>query len=222
MKKSVLFIFILAICSFTLVQIDKEQLALDVSKADTKNLEKLKDFIWKQHSTTTVKGEVKGTVIKEISFNEKGEVQINQVGEESSEKDKRGIKGKVQKNKKESTMKYVEKALQLSIAYTYMSKGQLLDFFEKAEVTEVDDTYQITGENVLVKGDKLTVIVEKSTNLFIIKKFSSMLDQDPLEGEIKFNKFSSGISYASFSTIDLPAQGMMIHTTNKDHSQRID
>jgi hypothetical protein len=37
-------------------QIDKEKLALDVSKADAANLEKLKGYIWKRYSSAKVGG----------------------------------------------------------------------------------------------------------------------------------------------------------------------
>ena len=177
MKKLFLSIFVVAIGSMAFAQIDKEQLALDVSKADAANTEKLKAFIWKRHSTTTVKGEIKATLINEVSFNENGEIQVTTVGGETSVKKKPGIRGRIQQNTMENNLEYVEKALKLSLAYTYMSKGQLLDFFEKSTITEKQGVIEVIGENIYVQGDKLTVLVDAETKLFIDKKFSSMLDE---------------------------------------------
>ena len=213
---------ILTICALSFAQIDKEQFALDVSKADAANTEKLKAFIWKRHSTATVKGEVKATVVNEVSFNENGEIQVNTVDAETTAKDKRGIRGRIQDNAMEDNMDYVGKALQLALSYTYMSKGQLLDFFEKSTITEKDGTMEVAGENVLTQGDKLTVIVDAETKLFINKKFSSKLGEDPIDGEIKYEKFSTGIVHGSETIMNLPGKNAVINAKNQDYSQRVE
>lgn len=208
--------------TFCYAQIDKEQLALDVSKAEAANIEMLKAFIWKKNSTTTVKGEVKASVINEVSFNEKGELQVTQVGGESNVKQKRGLRGKVQQSTMENNVEYVEKALQLSVAYAYMSKGQLLDFFEKATVTRNDDIIELSAQNVYVQGDRLTVQVEAATKLFLYKRFTSKLEEDPINCEIKYDKFSSGVSHVTETIINLAGKDAVITSVNKDYSQRIE
>ncbi len=112
-------------------QIDKEQLALTISKADDANTEKLKAYIWKRKSDVSIGGEHKLTTLTEFSFDEQGKLQAKMVDAESSVKQKPGLRGKVQQNAAEDKMDYVGKALELSLAYTYMTKGQLLDFFGK-------------------------------------------------------------------------------------------
>ena len=51
-------------------------------------------------------------------------------------KQKPGLRSKAQQSAAEDKADYVCKALELSLAYTYMTKGQLIDFFTKATVTE--------------------------------------------------------------------------------------
>lgn len=210
-----------SICFFAFGQIDPDQFALDVSKADAANTEQLKAFIWKRNSTATVEGAVKSTVINEVSFDENGDIQVTPVSAESNVKQKPGLRGRTQQNAMEDNMDYVEKALELAIAYTYMSKGQLLDFFGKSKITEVGDTYEIAGGNIFVQGDTLTVVVEKATNLFVSKKFSTLLDQDPMEGEINYAKFSSGVNHVTDTKISLAAKNAVIDAKNQDYSQRI-
>ena len=221
MKKLFFLLVILLESVVLFAQLDKEQLALDVSNAEAANTEKLKAFIWKRHSTATVDGEVKATVITEFKFDDNGELQTDQVGGESNVKQKRGIRGRIQQNAMENNLEYIEKALQLALAYTYMSKGQLLDFFEKGTVTEKGNTIEVTAGNVYMEGDSLTVLLNKETKLFINKKFSSMVDEDPIDGEIKYDTFSSGISHGSETILNLPAKKAIIEAENKDYSQRI-
>lgn len=221
MKKLIFSMFALAICSLAMAQIDIEQLALDVAKADAANIEQLEAFIWKRYSTATVDGEEKATIISEVSFDADGKIQVTQVGGETSVKKKAGIRGRVQQNAIEDNMDYVEQSLEMALAYTYMSKGQLLDFFEKSKLSEVGETYVIAGSDVYMEGDSLTVTVEKATLLFLDKKFSSKVGEDPIDGEIKYAKFSSGISHGNETVMNLPGKKAVINAKNQDYSQRI-
>ena len=220
MKKLLLFIFLIPamLCS---AQIDKDQLALAINKADEANTEQLKAFIWKRKADVYVENVLKLTTITEFSFNQAGELETKIIDSESSVKKKGGIRGMVQENAAEDKMDYVGKALDLSLAYTYMTKGQLIDFFGKAAVTEKDGIIEATAENVYVEGDKLTVRVEAATNLFLSKKFSSLLGKDPVDGEVKYEKFSSGVNHGSTTLLNMPAQKMKIDAVNQDYSQRV-
>lgn len=216
---------LILICLFPAIvcsgQIDKDQLALAVNKADEANTEKLKEFIWKRKSDVSVDGAVKLTTITEFSYDATGKLQAKIVDAESSVKQKPGIRGKIQENAAEDKMDYVGKALELSLAYTYMTKGQLIDFFGKATVTEKGGIIEATGGDVYVKGDKLTILIDAATKLYLNKKFSSFLGKDPIDGEIKYEKFSSGVNHGSSTILNMPAQKMKIDAKNQDYSQRV-
>ncbi len=219
--KKLLFLVCLIPSIYCSAQIDKDQLALTINKADEANTEKLKAFIWKRKSDVSVEGTLKLTTITEFSFDEAGKLQAKMVDAQSSVKQKPGIRGKMQESAAEDKMDYVGKALELSLAYTYMTKGELIDFFGKATVTEANGIITATGENVKVKGDKLTVLVEAATNLYLSKKFSSLLGKDPIDGEIKYEKFSSGVNHGSVTLLNMPAQKTKIDAKNQDYSQRV-
>jgi hypothetical protein len=202
-------------------QVDKEQLALAISKADEANTKQLMQFIWKRKSDVSIDGAVKLTTITEFSFDDTGKLQAKMVDAESSVKQKPGLRGKAQESAAEDKSEYVQKALELAMAYTFMTKGQLLDFFGKATVTEKDGIIEATGGDVYVKGDKLTILIEQKTNLFTKKTFSSFLGKDPVDGEINYEKFSSGVSHGSTTVLNMPAQKMKIDAKNHDYSQRV-
>lgn len=214
-------LFLLLVVSSTVPAQDNEQLALTISKADQANTEKLMQYIWKRKSDVSVDGQVKLTTLTEFSFDAAGKLQAKIVDAESSVKQKRGVRGQIQQSAVEDKMEYVQKALALATAYTFMSKGQLLDFFSKATVNQKDGVIEATAENVYVQGDKLTVWVDEKTNLFTKKKFSSLLGKDAIDGEINYEKFSSGINHGSTTVLNMPAQKMKIDAKNQDYSQRI-
>lgn len=197
------------------------QLALAISKADDANTEKLKAYIWKRKSDVFVNESLKLTTLTEFSFDDQGKLQAKMIDAESSVEQKRGLRGRAQKSAAEDKLDYVSKALELSLAYTFMTKGQLLDFFSKAVVTEKDGIIEATAENVYVKGDKLTIHVDAKTFLYIDKKFSSLIGKDAIDGEISFEKFSSGVSHGSVTVLNMPAQKMKINAANQDYTQRV-
>lgn len=220
MKKTLL-ISLLLVSTLVQAQIDKDQLALTISKADDANTEKLKAYIWKRKSAVSIDGQLKLTTITEFSFDEKGVLQAKMIDAETSVKKKPGLRGKMQENAAEDKMDYVGKSLDLALSYTFMTKGQLLDFFGKATITEKDGMIEATAENVNMQGDKLTLWVDKKTNLYIKKTFSSLLGKDPVSGEINFEKFSSGINHGTTTILNMPAQKMKIDAKNQDYSQRV-
>jgi len=220
MKKS-LFLFCIFLALLCSAQVDKDQLALAINKADEANTEQLKAFIWKRKSDAYVDGVLKLTTITEFSFDAAGKLQAKLVDAETSVKQKGGIRGRIQENAAEDKMDYVGKALELSLSYNYMTKGQLLDFFGKATVSEKGGIIEATAGDVNVKGDKLTIQVDAATKLYLNKKFSSLLGKDPVDGEIKYEKFSSGVNHGSTTVLNMPAQKMKIDAKNQDYSQRV-
>lgn len=220
--KSLCSIVLLTTFTFTAAaQVDKDKLALDVSKAEDANNGKLKAFVWNRKSDVSVDGQVKLTTVTQFSFDAQGKVQAKLIDAESSVEQKRGLRGRAQKSAIEDKAEYVQKALELAVAYTFMSKGQLIDFFTKATVTESNGVIEATADNVYVQGDKLTMRIDAASKLFLSKKFSSLLGKDAVDGEINYEKFSSGVNHVSTTVLNMPAQKMKINATNQDYSQRV-
>jgi len=223
MKKNILFA-VFAICSLSgFAQMDKDQLALAVSKVDAENTEKLKDYVWKLHADVSGEGGNKTTLISEFSYDEKGDLTINVVDGETNIDQKRGIRGKMQQNAMEEKLAYVSNTLKYALAYTYMSKGQLLDFFDKAEVTEKDGILIASGENVYVKGDQLTVRMDAESKYYLSKSFSTKMGEDPISGEVEYDVFkTSGVNHISTTKLEMPAEKISIDGENKDYTIRIE
>ncbi len=213
MKKLLSVILLFYVLPVAYAQSDKDKLALAINAADEANTKQLMQYIWKRKSDVSIGGEHKLTTITEFSFDDQGKLQAKIVDAESSVKQKPGLRGKAQQSAAEDKMDYVGKALELASAYTFMTKGQLLDFFTKATITEIDGVIEATSADVYVKGDKLTIWVDKKTNLYIKKKFSSLMGKDAIDGEINYEKFSN--------VLNMPAQKMKIDAINQDYSQRV-
>ena len=219
--KLIFILFCLFPAMLCIGQTDMDQLANAINTADEANTEQLKAYIWKRNSDVSIDGAVKLTTITEFSFDTDGKLQAKILDAESSVKQKRGVRGNMQEKAIEGKMDYVEKALDLALAYTFMTKGQLIDFFSKAVVTKQNGMIEATAENVYLQGDKLTIQVDAATHLYLHKKFTSLVGTDPIDGEINYEKFSSGVNHGSTTVLNMPAQKMKINALNNDYSQRI-
>jgi hypothetical protein len=203
-------------------QNDKEALSLNISKAEDANLQKLKMYLWKRKSDGYIQGQLKATVYSEFSFDNAGKLQVKVVDATSDIKKKPGLRGKMQENAINDKAEYIAKALDMSIQYTYMTKGQLLDFFGKATISKKEDgTLVATADNVYVQGDKLTIYIDPLTNLFKYKEFKSLLGKDPISGQVNYESFNSGVSHVSTTNLEMPAQKMTVKAVNQDYSQRV-
>lgn len=218
-----LFVCLFAFGLSTHAQTEKDKLALEVSKVDTENTEKLKAYIWKFHALVMGEGDNRTTLVSEFSYDESGALNVQVVDGETTIKKKPGIRGKIQENAIEDKMDYVAKALRYALTYTYMTKGQLLDFFDKAELTESRGVLVATAKNIMVDGDELTIEIDMETKRYLKKSFSSKLGEDQISGEVEYEVFkTSGVNHISTTTLHLPAEGIHIEGENKDYTIRID
>lgn len=202
-------------------QVDKESLSLKVSKAEEANLQKLKEYIWKRRSDIFVESKLKLTTITEFSYDSEGKLQTKVIDAETTVKKKPGLRGAAQANAAEDKLDYIQKALALGLEYTFMTKGETLDFFSKANVVEKNGQIEVTATDVHVPGDRLLVRIDPNTNLYTYKEFTSLLGKDKIEGKLNYETFGNGTNHLSITALSLPAEKMSIDARNQDYTVRV-
>jgi hypothetical protein len=221
MKMRISLFLLLFIASPLFAQIDKDALALNISKAEQANQQKLKEYVWKRRSDVFVESKLMLTTITEFSYNPEGKLETKIVDAETSIQKKPGLRGKAQANAVEDKVDYIEKSLALALQYAFMSKGEMVDFISKATITEKNGQLEAVADNVHVNGDRLLVRIDPATHLFTYKEFTSLLGKDKVEGKLNYEKFSNGINHLSTTALNLPAQKMNIDAKNQDYTIRV-
>ena len=202
-------------------EINKTQLALDIADVNQANTKALMEYIWKREMLVYSGDEVKLTLLTELSVNDEGKLESRVIEAKSDVKKKRGIRGKVQSNAMDAKTDYIEKGVKLLLAYGYMSKGNLVDFFDKAEISSSNDLISMVANNVYVEKDKVTLTVNKNTHLYTKKEFSSFIGEDPVSGVIYYETFKNGVSHVSNMVLNMPSEKMKLDATNKDYTVRV-
>jgi hypothetical protein len=141
MKQIMILFALLFTVTTGFTQTDKDKLALAINSADEANTKQLMQFIWKRKSDVVIDGQQKLTTLSEFSFDDDGQLQSRLVDAESSVQQKRGVRGKIQENAAEDKADYVQKALKLSLTYSFtdtLDEAMVKFAFAYADQTEKD------------------------------------------------------------------------------------
>jgi hypothetical protein len=231
MKYSVLFILVIAIVfvfvsPVTAQDADPAQRALKYAEAQQKNIDTLKTYSWKTRTEISENENPMLTTLIQARFDADGKLQHTTISSESHVEKKRGIKGKKQKQKLEELGQLIEKVVSLQVSYISMSKGQMVDFFEKATFEEgtgeMEGMKKIHAKGVLVPNDELTVWVDPSTGLKRKLTIKTPLDEETIvDGSIYCNAIKDGPTTASLSVLTIPSQGISIKIESFDFIKQL-
>lgn len=219
MKKlvSMLVISLISASISSLVAQDNTQLGLDIAKAQEENRKQLMTYSWQRSAKAFRNGEEKTHSLVKVWFNTEGKMESSVLSSESSVKQQRGVRGRVQQNAGEDLLGLLENALNSSIKYVFLSKGYWIDLLDMAEVKVADGVVKIDAKDLLAKGDEVHYIIDSSTNLFKSITISSVVDGKAFTCSIDFKTMSDGTNHPSRTEIILPSESMKITAENIDY-----
>jgi hypothetical protein len=196
---------------------DNIEIALKVADTQSENYENLKNYSWKRSVTMFHNGEQKSKRMLQLRYNSKGEIETIVLGEESNVKKQKGpLRKSKQQGAIEQDVNLVNKSLAMVFEYLYMSKGQLVDLYDKNTVEEKGQTYEINAEDVIQKGDRVKYILNKETLLFESVDINSSVDGQAIKCTMKFKNQSDGTNHPSISELEIPERGIVINTESFD------
>jgi uncharacterized protein (UPF0333 family) len=191
--------------------IDNSEVALAASKAKTESLQALKSYSWKMHCEFSLKGETQVIVLNQLRFNFDGELESSTLSTESQVKKKKRLKGKKQQKQIDEAKRFLEQTISLSLTYLFMSKGEMVDFFDNIEITEGEgSTIVVQGRDVRVTHDQLTLHLDKESYLDRKVQFSSTVDDTPITGEVVYKQIEDGPNSMARMLIEAPEKNVKI------------
>jgi|GEM_PF-451434 hypothetical protein len=159
---------------------DPGQWALIYSDVLSKNRDRLKDYSWQYRVEVRENNELLYVDHLDAKYGDDGRVVTQRVGQDLKIKARHGLLLKAGQEARlkdtEAKIDFLKKAIG---DYVYMTRGQVVDFFTKARKTEAvgyENALRADGESVLVKGDSVTLIGDKSTAFPIYIAFSAPVD----------------------------------------------
>ncbi len=207
---------LILICLVVTAATDTDQLALDVANAQKANQAAITKYSWHTKTDLAMDGVSKANVINEVRFNTEGKLESTVVGGESSVEQKRGVRGRQQKKKTDEMSEYLTNVLELSFKYIFMSKGTLVDVFDKAKITEAEKSIDISAADIFVKGDVLSMTVDPATKLTTGLTFTTIMGEDTITGSVTMGMIENGPGKPTHVEIDIPTQKIKITSETYD------
>ena len=204
---------------------DSAELGLAYAKAQQENLDEMKKYRWNTHTTLKSGGETKFDFTVSNRLNEKGEM-VQEVEEaDSNVRRKRGLRGRRQQQAVAELDELLDEIVGTMASYAFMTKGQEVDFFDRAEITEGDGDMEgmrvVRATDVSVDGDTVVKTIDPETLHPGKIEFQFQIEGHSVEGEVLYRPIEDGPNVPRFSTIRVLDMDGLIETEFLDYSKQL-
>jgi hypothetical protein len=224
MKKITLFAaFFIVIITGLSAQSAKTNLSLKVSAAATANRAQLAGYVWTRTVQVFISGALKNTIVSSLSIGPDGKMVTTAVSSTPTDPPPtRGIRGDIARKKIAEMKTYVDNAMSVSSSYIYMNKGNMVNFFDAAGISQSGNTITITGSNVIHPSDQVTMQVASPSLNYINEKFTSVVSNgDAVMGTVNYKTFDNGLTAINNAEFDLPAKNMKLMVSNANYAKKL-
>ena len=194
------------------------------------SLAALKQYEWSQKVVVSMKGEEKARKDYKCSYGPDGKLKkVPAAPADTAEaKKKRGIRGKVAKNKKED----IEAALKASTAlldqYSPLEAARLQTAKNTGNVSVsvpgADNRVRITIKNYLKPGDVVELEVDGVKNTLQSVSITSTMEhanaKGPVAAKVTYAAMADGTLYPAQQVLDLKAQSLTIDIENSGYNKK--
>ena len=125
-------------------------------------------------------------------------------------------------NEQKKTEKYLVGLRGLLEQYTLPTNGKILDFISSAKMTgpDADGTVTYTGQNVVVQGDTLTLIINNWTKQTREIRVNTTFDGDYVVLTSTYAALAdSGLNYPQFSQAQIPPKNLSVQVQYYDFTR---
>jgi len=224
MKKTIVtFSLVLGIIMSSSAQSAKTNLSLQVSSAAAANRAQLKNYVWTRTVQVFISGVLKNTVVSSLSIGPDGKMVTTAVSSVATDPPPtRGIRGDIARKKIAEMKTYVDNAVSVSMGYLYMNKGNMVNYFDAANITQSGNTITVVGSNVTQPNDQLTMHITAGSLAIISQNFKSTVSTgDAIAGSANYQTYSNGLTAFNNGELDLPAKNMKLMISNTNYAKKL-
>ena len=202
MKKSfILFVLSSITASMSsLVAQDYTQLALDIADAREESTEQLMNYSWQRTTKIYLNEEEKNHSVVKVWFNGEGKMEGSSDGGIENLEETIGV----------DLNSMYEQIFESVVNYVFLSEEDWIELMDQATIISEDDVIKIEVNDLLVKNDKIDIIIDNNTKLFKSLVFSYSVKDIPVRGTMVFETMPDGTNYPKNSEIFIHQESMKI------------
>jgi hypothetical protein len=184
----------------------------------------LKQYEWIEVTVLSLKGEEKSRTEFRCYWGADGKLQRVPVGATPTTDKKRGLRGKIAKNKQEEISEYMKSAMELVKSYVPPDPARLeaLKNGGKASFTPAGSRIRIDFADYEKPGDKLGVELDISRTALLGLTIDTWLKdaKDVVGMKASFGSLTDGATYVDEVNLTAPSQSLEVKLTNSGYKKQ--
>lgn len=178
---------------------------------------KLKSYNWKSQTQIAVAGEVKSTLVQQITWTPSGEQQKLELSRSNADQKKPIVPMRRLLAKRKATKsKEWFQGLQDQLGKYH----KMPDLTGKLSTELVNGQAAVSAQDVVQPGDKLTVFVDPKTRQPVQGEVQTQYDDSDVKIHLNFSQIEPGLSAVTKTVCEVPDHEVTITVVNSDYSKK--
>ena len=197
-----------------------------VAAAIKANAQALKAFAYQQRTQLQLKGETKKVTLNQMSYDLKGNLQKTLLSEQppaGTQPSGGRIKRRVVARKTGEFKEMMDEIAALVKSYTELPPEQLQTSLKQAVFSagqgDMDGSVQIVMQNVIQKGDSMTIWIDRTTMLFRRAQIATTYEGNPVTTTANYATLPSGEGYMAEAILNYPKKEVVVQIDNSNHQR---
>jgi hypothetical protein len=198
-------------------------IAVQIANARKANAALMRQYTWDSRTEIIEEGAVKSIRIEAVSYGPGGQLQRSLLKDEAMAQPIGFLGYAIADARKRRLEEYLIGLRSLLDQYTLPTEAKLIDFVNQAAAAKPDarGLIWITGSNVLLPGDNLSIWVDAATLQTRKTQVNTFYERQAVNLTATFKTLASGLTYAAFTQVNIPGKQFSVQVHNYDYNRTV-
>ena len=195
--------------------------AVQISEARQANAALMHHYTWTSRTEIIEQGQVKDTRLELVHYTPFGQLQRSLLNDSSAPLPRGFLRRAIAEDERKKMEEYLTGLRGLLEQYTLPTTGKILDFMTSARTVGPDASglLQMTGSNVVLPGDSLTLWVNAMNRHVARVQASTTFQGDPVQLNATFSTLPSGLNYVAYAEATVPNKQLSVQVQNFNYTR---
>jgi hypothetical protein len=198
-------------------------IAVQIANARKANAALMRQYTWDSRTEIIEEGAVKDIRIEAVSYGPGGQLQRSLLKDEAMAQPVGFLGWAIARKRKERLEAYLKGLQSLLDQYTLPTEAKVVDFVNQAAAAKPDarGLIWITGSNVLLPGDNLSIWIDAATLQTRKTQVNTFYEGQAVNLTGTFKTLASGLTYAAFTQVNIPGKQFSVQVQNYDYNRTV-
>ena len=195
--------------------------AVQITEARQRNAALMHQYTWTSRTEILDQGQVKDTRLELAHYTPFGQLQRSLLNDQSAPLPRGFLRRAIAENERKKMEEYLTGLRGLLEQYTLPTTGKILDFMTTARTMGPDTNglLQMTGQNVVMPGDSLTIWVNAATRHVARIQVNTTFQGDPTQLDATFSTLPSGLNYVAYAEATVPNKQLSVQVQSFNYTR---